>query len=128
MPQSPQPLADGFVDEQAARRVDHLAALAAAALFGGAGLVVDDGRNAGAFAHVALDGIELVAMPHRNAVRQVRVAVGTGCAVGDDHDVAHAFGMQLVRDLRHRQIAVMGLAAGHGNRVVVEDLVGGVDA
>ncbi len=36
--------------------------------------------------------------------------------------------MQLVGDLRYRQVAVHGLAAGHGDGVVVEDLVGGVDA
>ena len=33
-----------------------------------------------------------------------------------------------MRDLRHRQAALGGLAAGHRHRVVVEDLVGDVDA
>ena len=64
--------ADGFVDEDAARRIGHLAALAAAALFGGAGLVVDHGRDAGIFAQFALDGVEFVAMADRHAVGRGR--------------------------------------------------------
>jgi hypothetical protein len=59
--------ADGLVDEEAARRVDQAAALAAAALFGGAGLVVDDGGDTGAFAHLALHGVEFVAVADRHA-------------------------------------------------------------
>jgi hypothetical protein len=39
----------------------------------------------------------------------------------------HAFCVQLARDLRHGQRAVHRLAAGHGDGVVVEDLVGDVD-
>ena len=43
-------------------------------------------------------------------------------------DRLHAFAAHLVRDLRHAQRAVDRLAAGHRDRVVVEDLVGDVDA
>jgi hypothetical protein len=42
--------------------------------------------------------------------------------------VLHALAAHLLRDLRHRQRAVDRLAAGHRDRVVVEDLVGDVDA
>ena len=120
--------AHGLVDVEAAGRVDHLAALAATTLFGSAGLVVDDGGDTGAFAHVALDRIEFIAMSDRHTVRQIRVAVGARRTVGDDDDVMHSFRVQLRRNLGHREVAVHGLAAGHGNGVVVEDLVGDVDA
>ena len=39
-----------------------------------------------------------------------------------------ALGGDLARDLRHGEMAVDRLAAGHRHRVVVEDLVGDVDA
>jgi hypothetical protein len=42
--QSPQPSQTSLVDDDTLVRVDQLAALAAAALLGGAGLVVDDHR------------------------------------------------------------------------------------
>ena len=42
-------------------------------------------------------------------------------------DRLHAFAAHLVRDVRHGQRAVDRLAAGHRDRVVVEDLVGDVD-
>ena len=48
--------------------------------------------------------------------------------VGDDGEALGAFGRHLMRDLRHGQTAFGGLAAGHRDRVVVEDLVGDVDA
>jgi hypothetical protein len=45
-------------------------------------------------------------------------------AVGDQHDAAHAFGLQLAQQPRHREFAIHRLAAGHRHRVVEEDLVG----
>ena len=48
--------------------------------------------------------------------------------VGDDDKALGAFGRDLVRDLRDGQAAFGRLAAGHRDRVVVEDLVGDVDA
>ena len=48
--------------------------------------------------------------------------------VGDDDDAARAFGQHLMRDLRHGHRAFHRLAAGHGDRVVVENLVGDIDA
>ena len=46
--------------------------------------------------------------------------------VGDDHDALRAFGGDLAGNLRHREPAVIGLAAGHRHRVVEQDLVGDV--
>ncbi len=42
------------------------------------------------------------------------------------HDLAGAFGQHLVGDLRHGQHAVHGLAPGHGDRIVEQDLVGDI--
>jgi hypothetical protein len=54
-----------------------------------------------------------------------RILVGL---VGDDDDLLRALGLDLARDLGNAERAVMRLAAGHGDGVVVEDLVGDVDA
>ena len=49
--------------------------------------------------------------------------------VGDDGDLAHALGFEQAGDRRHVEIAGLHLlAAGHGDRVVVEDLEGDVGA
>ena len=106
------------VDEHALGRIGEGAALAAAALLGGAGLVVDQHGEAGDLAQLALHGVELVAMADGDAVREVgadRVLVGL---VGDDDDLLGAFGRDLRGDLGNVQRPVMRLAAGHGDRVV----------
>src|SRR5262249_35674132 len=54
--------ADQFVDEDALVGIGEGAALAAAAFFGGAGLVVDQHRNAPDVAQLALDEVEIVAV------------------------------------------------------------------
>ena len=80
-------LADRVVDEHALGRIGEGAALAAAALLGGAGLVVDQHGEAGDLAQLALHGVELVAMADGDAVREAgvhRVLVGL---VGDDDDL-----------------------------------------
>src|SRR5690606_34059320 len=55
-------LAHQLVDDHGLGRRGQLAALAAAALLGGAGLAVDDRRGARDLAQLALDRIELVAV------------------------------------------------------------------
>ena len=62
--------ADQLVDDDALGRVFHRAALAAAALLGRAGLVVDDDGAAGDLAQLALDVVELVAVVHGDARRE----------------------------------------------------------
>ena len=47
--------------------------------------------------------------------------------VGDHDDSDSALGGDLAADLRHGELAIDGLAAGHGDGVIVEDLVGDVD-
>ena len=51
-----------LVDDDALGRIGELAALAAPALFRGAGLVVEQDRAPGDVAQLALHGVELVAM------------------------------------------------------------------
>src|SRR5690606_24784553 len=119
--------ADGVVDKHAAGRVGVGTALAAAAFFGGAGLVVD--QNGGAFnvAQLALYAIELVAMVNGRVAGKRHTLELLGL-VGDDHNFAHPFGVHLRNQVGNPQGAVDGLAAGHGDGVVVQDLVGDVHA
>ena len=70
--QSPQPSQTAGLIIDAARRILHQAALAAAALFGGAGLHEHDGRGAlHRRGSVSLDGVEFVAMRGLDAGRDV---------------------------------------------------------
>jgi hypothetical protein len=95
--------ADELVDDHALRRILHRAALAAPALLGRAGLVVDDDARALHLAQLALDGVEVVAMAHRHAAGEPRLDV-RGLVllrlVGDDDDPARALGVELARHLR----------------------------
>ena len=120
--------ADQRVDHHALLRVDHLAALAAAALLGRAGLVEDQHRGALHFAQALLHRVEFLAVEVFQARREQRTVGPLLDVVRQQHDRLHAFAAHLVRDLRHGQRAVDRLAAGHRDRVVVEDLVGDVDA
>ncbi len=69
--------------------------------------------------------VELVAMRDLDARRDAVARIGVGI-FRDQIDLADALGVQLEGDLLRREIAVMALAAGHRDRVVVEDLVGDV--
>ncbi len=121
-------LADRLVDEDALAWVGELAALAPAALLGGAGLVVDEHADAWHLAQLALHRVELVAMENLDAHGEAGIGGIFLGLVGDDDDALDALGGDLAGDLRHAQMAVDGLAAGHGDGVVVEHLVGDVDA
>src|SRR6476469_5308785 len=48
--------------------------------------------------------------------------------IGNNGDTLDALGAHLPGDDRYAEIAVIGLAAGHRDGIVVEDLVGDVDA
>lgn len=111
--------ADQRIDEQALVRIDHLAALAAAALLGRASLVVDQHADAGDLAHALLHRIELVAVDEFDAGREDLRLVPFRDVVAHHDDRLHALAAHLVRDIRHRQRAVDRLAAGHRDRIVV---------
>ena len=121
-------LADQFVDDHALVGIGEQPALAPPALLGGAGLIVDEDRGAGDRRELALHFVEVVAMMDRDPARPVGVLRIFPRLVGDHGDALGAFGRNLARDLRHGQPAVIGLPAGHGDRVVEQDLVGDVDA
>ena len=65
-------------------------------------------------------------MKGRAGREQAVMAVVFADLVGDDDQPLDALGLDLSRDLRHAGLAVHRLAAGHRNRVVIEDLVGDV--
>src|SRR5205807_5372272 len=91
-------LAHHLVDDGANRRVRIGVALAAAALFRGAGLVVDQRRDPGELAQLPLHPVEFVAVADRHARRPVGAARVFLRLVGDDDDRLHAFGGELARD------------------------------
>ncbi len=114
------------VDDHAPRRIDHQPAFAAATLFSGAGLVVDDDGDASLFAQLALNGIEIVAVAHRCPAGQADGVVVLLRLVGDHHDAAHAFCLELAADLRHGQAAFDRLPARHRHGIIEQNLVGGI--
>src|SRR5690606_21789554 len=82
--------ADEFVDEHPARRVGIAGlavddALAAPALLGGAGLVVDEHGAAGCLAQALLHELEVIAMEDLDAGERATPLVALGL-VGDDDD------------------------------------------
>src|SRR5690606_18911441 len=120
--------ADQLVDEHALRRIRHAAALAAAALLGGAGLVVDDGGDALFLAQLTLHPVQRLSVLDPRVGRQGDVLAVLLWLVADDGDLANALGQDLSDHLRHGHLTVDRLATGHRDRVVVEDLVGHVRA
>ena len=94
--------ADQIVDHHALVGIGEGAALAAAALLGGAGLVVDQDADAGHVAEFALHGVELVAVMHGQTARPVGILGIFPRLVGDDDHALGAFGGDLAGDLSAR--------------------------
>src|SRR5579883_1636120 len=120
-------LADRLVDEHAPVGIGIGAALAAATLLGGAGLIVDQHRYALVLAQRALDLVELVAVMEGDAGRPFGADRILVRIVAHQGDATHAFGMDLLADRPGMDVAVVRLTASHGDGVVVKDLVGDVD-
>jgi hypothetical protein len=121
-------LADQLVDDHALVGIGIGAALAATALFGGAGLVENQGGDAGDGRQLALHRVQLLARADGEACGPFDMGGIFIGIVGHQHQLAHPLRRHLPGDGVHGEAAVMGLAAGHGHRVVVEDLVGHVHA
>src|SRR5690606_37541937 len=119
-------LAHQGVDHHPLLRVLELAALAPAPLLGGAGLVVDQDRNALDLAQALLHRVQFPAVVELHARREQLALVPARDVVAHQDDGVDALGAHLPGNVRDRQRAVHRLAAGHGHRVVVEDLVGDV--
>src|SRR5690606_5273326 len=107
--------ADEIVDEDALLRVGEGAALAPAALLGGAGLVIDEDRDAFHLAQLALDAIQLVAVLHRRAGRPFGPDGVLVRLIAHDDDPLHALVEDLLGDLPRRELAFHRLSAGHGD-------------
>src|SRR6185503_13078141 len=93
-------LADKFVDDDALVRIGELAALAAAALLGRAGLVVDQHRKPRHVGERGLHRHQVIAVMDRDAGRPVRTGWILLRLVGDDDDLLCAFGRDLACDDR----------------------------
>ena len=119
-------LADRRVDEGALGRVFHLAALAPATLLGGAGLVVDDHRDALELTQLTLHGIQFTAVVEAGDRREGIAARVLVRLVADQGDALDALVEDLPAELVDAQLAVDRLATGHGHGIVVENLVGDV--
>jgi hypothetical protein len=117
--------ANEIVDKGEFRRVGHLPALAAAALFGGAGLFIDQDRHARNVAQFALHRIEIGARMERHLIWEIGGVEFIGI-VGDHGNPHNTVGADLVGDALHADRAVDRLAAGHRNGVVEQDLVSDV--
>ena len=123
--------ADQLVNHHTRGWVHHGAALAAAALFGGAGLVVNDDGGAFNLSHHALHRIQAVAVLHRHAFGQALHTIVFLGFVGHHHNALRTFGPHALCDLDHAvSLGALPhlLAAGHGHGVVVQNFVGDVHA
>ena len=68
-------------------------------------------------------------MMERDTPAEIRASDGyLSGLVGDDGDPLDPFARICAGDQRHGEVAVIRLAAGHRHRIVVENLVGDVDA
>src|SRR5690606_13031564 len=98
------------VDEHPLGRVGKLAALAAAALFRGAGLFVDDHRNALGVTQLALHRRVIIPVVHGHALPQPAVAVVVVRIVGHHHTAGDTLGQHLAGDVTGGQRPVHRLA------------------
>ena len=123
-------IATGFahigVDEHAFGGVWVSAAFAAAAFFGGAGLVVNDDGNAFHFAHLLLQAIEFIAVVDGDAVGYADAFGVFFRLIADDDEFGRAFCQHLLRDLRHGEHAIHRLTARHRHRIVIQNFVSDV--
>src|SRR5262249_33290885 len=94
-------LADGLIDHYALGWIGLEAALAPPPFFGGAGLIVDDGGDAGDLPEFALQPVQFVAVVHGRARREDAASRIFFRLVADDRDALQPFGMELFGDHRH---------------------------
>ena len=119
-----------IVDQHAHRRIDHGSALAAAALFCGTGLVIDDDGTTLDLTHFALHLIEQSAVVDIDVGHQV-CAIVFFWLIGNDSNALGAFCAHALRNLQSG-VAFRALAdrltTCHRHRIVVQNFVSDVDA
>ena len=120
-------LADFFVDHQTQRRLGELAARTQAAFLGRALLVVDDDADTWDLLQLPEHGGKIIAMAKCGIGGELGRAVFFQI-VGDYDRFAHALGFELARKIGNGERSSSLLAARHGDRGVVENLVSDVDA
>src|SRR3546814_16587536 len=91
-------------------------------------LILSAGFAAALVAQALLHGVQLAAVEELDDIWKDRAVRPLPDFVAQHHDRLHTLAAHLVRDLRHAQLAVDRLAAGHRHRIVVAYLVGDVDA
>jgi hypothetical protein len=121
-------LADQLVDEDAFVGIRVLATFAATPFLRGARLIIDQYREPGNFAKLPLHRIEQIPVTDFDAGRQAGLPLILLRLVRDDDDPPGALGGHLPGDQGHGEFAVVALTAGHGHRVIEQDLVGDVHA
>src|SRR3546814_13446502 len=97
--------------------------LAAAALLGGAGLVVDEDAHALHFAQALLHGVQLAAVEELDDIWKDRAVRPLPDFVAQHHDRLHTIAAHLVRDLRHAPLPLERLAARSAERRVGQECV-----
>ena len=119
-----------LIDQDTLGRVHQRAALSAATLFCGAGLVVDDGGAAFDLSEFFLDIVQQIAVFHLDTIGQLGRGVFLWL-IGHHHQFLHAFRRQGVGNLNHRMpLGALAdlLPARHGHGIVIEHFVGDVHA
>ena len=117
-----------FVDHYPPTGLRHASTLSAPTFLRRAGLCVNEQRDPRQLAQFTLHGIEFGAITHRHASSQGAAIGITRDIIGDHGNALHAFAMHLMRDHRDRRLTLDRLAAGHRHRVVIQKLIGDVDA
>ena len=121
--QSPQPSQTNSLMNTRRSGSSRETPLAAAALLGGAGLVVDHGRDTRPGPKLLLHGVEFTAVVNRGALGERPTDPVLVRLVRYHREPPHAFGAQLVRDPLRGQRTIVRLAARHCHGIVVEHLV-----
>ena len=118
-------LTDKIVDHSEFLGVVQLAAFAQAALFGGAGLLINQDRDPGDLAQVTLHAIKLTPVIYGDALREISPSESLR-VIRDHRDTIHTFRAQLFRNGVNRYRAVNILPAGHGHGVIEQNFIGDV--
>ena len=112
-------LAHQIIDDDALGRIGIEVALAPTALLCGTGLIVDDDRGPLDLAHLALHAVIVVPVIDLHTCGEAGVRTVLLRFVRDHDTFFRTLGQHLGRDLRHGEIAVQMLTAGHRHGVVV---------
>ena len=89
---------------------------------------VDERAAALGIAQLQLHRLQLIAMRDADPGSGLAEAAIEVRLIGDQRNAFEALGAQLLHDLLNRELSIDGLTPGHGDGVVIENLVGDVDA